>query len=285
MKIHLLIIDPQNDFCVPDDGHGNAGTLCIPGAHDDMKRVAAMIDRIGLKLDDIHVTLDSHRHVDISHPIWWKDSKGVPPPPFTLLGIDGEKIVKLEPQPNSPPIVTGQEYTTYLPSFLKRSKEYLRALTAGGRYPHCIWPDHCLIGTWGHNVVPELMASLLRWEDQFATVDYVTKGSNIWTEHFSAVKAEVPDPEDPTTQINTNFIQTLEEADMIVIAGEARSHCLANTVVDIANAFSDTAYVKKMVLLKDCSSDVPSFEHYGEKFVKDMSARGMQTSTTVDFLK
>ena len=80
-------------------------------------------------------------------------------------------------------------------------------------------------------------AALTEWESRFAFVDYVTKGSNILTEHYSAVQADVPDPSDASTQINTRLIQTLENADLVAIAGEARTHCLANTVRDIADGF------------------------------------------------
>jgi len=113
----------------------------------------------------------------------------------------------------------------------------------------------------------------------------VTKGSNIFTEHYSAVKADVPDPGDPTTQINKGLIKTLMEADLVFIAGEALSHCVANTVRDIANEFGDDSYVKKMVLLTDASSSVTGFEAMGADFVKEMVGRGMQTSTTTDFLR
>jgi nicotinamidase-related amidase len=141
-----------------------------------------------------------------------------------------------------------------------------------------------LIGSPGACVVPELFASLLQWESDFAMVDYVTKGSNFWTEHYSAVQADVPDDEDPTTQLNEPFMETLKQADIIIVAGQARSHCLANTVTDTADWFGEE-HIKKFVLLTDATSDVGGCEALGETFVKDMVARGMQLSTTVDFLR
>jgi len=264
VSIHLVIIDPQNDFCDPN------GSLSVPGADGDMERLATMIKRIHGKLDDIHVTLDSHRQVDIAHPIWWKDSSGARPDPFTIITAADMESGK---------------WTTKMPSFHKRTLAYLKSLEASGRYPHCIWPPHCLIGSWGHSIYPALYEALQVWEDSFASVDFVTKGSNIYTEHFSAVKAEVPDPEDPTTQINTTFVDTLEKADIILLAGEALSHCLANTVRDTVSAFSDPKYAEKLHLLTDASSNVPGFNQLGEDFVKDMVAKGVKTTTTVDFLK
>lgn len=263
MKIELLVIDPQNDFC------HQKGALSVPGGEQDMQRLSNMVIRLKDKLDDIHVTLDSHHFVDIGHPIFWTNSQGQHPDPFTIISADDVK---------------NGVWRTTNPQFQKRSTEYVEALASNGRYPLCIWPYHCLIGSWGYQVFEPLFEAFINWEQDFAMVDYVTKGSNFWTEHYSAVQADVPDPQDADTQINMKLIRTLEEADIILLAGEARSHCLANTVIDIADNFGEEN-IKKMILLEDATSDVPGFEDLGEQFVKDMKARGMQISTTTEFLK
>jgi nicotinamidase-related amidase len=234
-----------------------------------MKRLAAMVSRLKDKIADIHVTLDSHRRVDISHPMWWKNSSGKRPDPFTVITAQDAKDGK---------------WTTTQPSFFSRTLEYLQALERGGRYPHVIWPEHCLIGDEGHTIVPALSAAIHDWEERFAQAEFITKGSNPWTEHFSGVKAEVPDPEDPSTQVNTRFVQTLEDADVVLMAGEALSHCLANTVRDIAAEFSDPKYVQKIHLLRDATGNVPGFDKYGDDFLKELVAKGMKITTTKDFL-
>jgi nicotinamidase-related amidase len=76
----------------------------------------------------------------------------------------------------------------------------------------------------------------------------------------------------------------LENADLVVIAGEARTHCLANTVRDIANNFGDDSFISKLVLLTDASSDIPGFETHAQNFMNEMMGRGMQVSTTAEFL-
>ena len=142
-----------------------------------------------------------------------------------------------------------------------------------------------MIGDEGHNVYPLVAEAIHEWEDRrFAMADFVTKGSNPWTEHFSAVQAEVPDPADPSTQVNARLISTLEDADIILLAGEALSHCLAHTVRDVATQFADPRYISKMVLLTDASSSVTGFESLGADFAREMCAKGMKTSTTTDFL-
>lgn len=269
MKIELLIIDPQNDFCDP------SGALYIPGAEKDMVRLANMITRLKGKLTDIHVTLDSHHFVDIAHPVFWLDSSAKNPAPFTII--------------SAADVENGSFRASY-PPYQQRVLDYVKALESNGRYPLCVWPPHCLIGSNGYAVFPDLFASLLEWEEQFAMVDYVTKGSNLWTEHYSAVQADVPDSQDPSSQLNMNLITTLQDADIILLAGEAKSHCLANTVIDIANNFGKDN-IAKMILLEDATSNVPDppgttmFTDFGDQFVADMVARGMQVSTTVDYLK
>ena len=160
----------------------------------------------------------------------------------------------------------------------------MRKLEVNGRYDLTIWPPHCLIGSAGHAVFPCLYAALQAWEDRFAFVDYVTKGSNITTEHYSAVQADVADPSDPSTHINTHLIRILENADVVGVAGEALTHCLANTVRDIATSFGDDRLVSKIVLLTDATSGIPGFESVGDAFIREMTARGLQLSTTAEFL-
>lgn len=266
MRVELLIIDPQNDFCDPK------GSLFVANANNDMELLAGMVKRVGNKLFDIHITLDTHHFVDIAHPIFWTDSQGKHPDPFTIITADD--------------VLNNGAWRTTNPAMQDRAGDYVKQLRDNGRYPLCIWPPHCLVGSWGYGVFPCLYEELLKWEESFAMVDYVTKGSNFWTEHYSAVQADVPDPEDPDTQLNLKeggLIDTLQKADIIALAGEARSHCLANTVRDIANNFGEEN-VSKMYLLEDATSDVPGFENLGNDFVSEMTNRGMKLATTVDFL-
>jgi nicotinamidase-related amidase len=269
MKIELLIIDPQNDFCDPK------GSLFVPGADKDMIRLAAFIMRVKNKLDDIHVTMDSHHYFDIAHPIFFIDGKGKQPNPFTIIT---EKDV------------LDGVWRAAVPHYQDALVKYVKALSTNGRYPLCVWPPHCLIGSWGYGIYPAVFNALIEWEKDLNIVDKITKGSNFLTEHYSAVQADVPDLGDPDTMLNQKLIQTLGRADLILLSGEALSHCVANTVQDIADNFGEEN-VKKMVLLRDATSPVPQppggpdFPQIGEDFIKRMVKRGMQVSTTIEFLK
>lgn len=270
LKIHLLIIDPQNDFMDVKNA-----ALPVPGANEDMNRLANMIDRVGKKLADIHVTMDSHRLLDIAHPAWWVNQNGKHPAPFTIISEDDIK---------------NGIWTPRNPAFRARSLEYVQKLKAGGKYLLCIWPPHCLIGTWGHNVQPRLNEALQDWSNkEFAMVDYLTKGSNPWTEHFGGLEAEVPDPEDPSTMLNVDFLSMLAEADIIAAGGEALSHCKKATMEQIVKNIG-AEHIKKFHILTDCSSPVPAvpggpdFPAIAQQFLQDMKKLGMTLTTSVDFL-
>jgi nicotinamidase-related amidase len=143
MRLHGLIIDPQEDFCNPN------GTLFVPGAETDMARLAAMVRRLGSRITNLHVTLDSHHTLDIAHPIWWQDAEGGHPAPFTII---------------TPDDLAAGRWQAADPASRDRSEAYVRHLAANGRYPLCIWPYHCLIGSAGHAVVPDLFGALREWE-------------------------------------------------------------------------------------------------------------------------
>lgn len=265
MDVRVVVIDNQNDFCDPK------GALYVPGADKDAERCAAMIRRLGKKIDGIHATLDSHSLIHIPHPIWWMDSNGNHPQPFTIITVED---------------VEDGRWMTYKSFLKKRSLDYLKALRDGGKYPHCIWPPHCLIGSWGHNIYPPLFDALLEWEGYFKKVDYRVKGSNPFTEHFSALEAEVPDPSDPTTMLDTkpgSLIDLLANSNIVALTGQALSHCLANTVRSIVNNFGEEN-IKKLYLIEDCTSSVPGFEHLGDDFVNEMVSRGMNVTTSTEFL-
>ncbi len=275
-RIDLLIIDPQVDFCCP-----NKGALYVPGAEKDMERIAQLIKNFGSKIKQIHVTLDCHHEIDIAHPLMWMNSDGKNPDPFTIIShkdvVDGIWFPIFAELPGRRKI-SAREY----------AKGYTKELEDSGRYPLCIWPQHCLIGSEGNQVMPNLYAALQGWEkEKLNNIDYVSKGSNPWTEHYSAIKAEVPDGADVSTQLNIDLIKTLMNADTILIAGEAGSHCVKNTVEDIADGFNNDSCIKKLVLLEDGVSPVVSpvvdFPAIQAQFIIDMKARGMRTANTVDF--
>ncbi|HVY25823.1 MAG TPA: hypothetical protein VHB79_04700 [Polyangiaceae bacterium] len=274
-RTHLLIIDPQNDFCdlpeqyrpVQADGTRIAPSLPVPGAHADMLRVAALIEATGSGLSEISVTLDFHQHLDIAHPTFWQTATGEPVAPFTQIAAAD---------------VRGGRFLPRLPGATGRALRYLEQLEEQGRYRHMVWPVHCEIGSWGGNVHATLRAAYNVWEERtLASVRKLTKGENPWTEHYSAIQAEVPDVDDPSTWLNQAFVAQLRRADRLYITGEAASHCVKATTEHLVAQLSD-AELKKLVLVTDCMSPVSGFEGAYQQFVADMRARGVAISTAAE---
>ena len=273
--VRILTIDAQMDFCDP-----KAGALFVPGADGDCIRLAAMIRKCNREITDIHATLDTHHHFDIGHPAFWLDQNNNHPVIYDKNHIPTPVIITCED-------LKSGKWRTYNPVFQEYAIKYSAKLSVNNRYPMIVWPPHCLIGSPGHCVHPAVWAAFNEWEvATHGFVDYVTKGSNFLKEHYSAVKADVPecldpnvDVPDPSVQLNTRLIETLEEADVIGLTGEALSHCVANTVRDIADGFGNQDYIRKLVLILDTTSSVPSFEQYSDEFIQEMTGRGMQTTT------
>lgn len=271
-KIQLLIIDPQNDFCDlppadPGTGPLRVPALPVPGAHADMQRLAGFIEAAGSGLSDIAITLDSHHRLDIAHPAFWQTSTGAAVAPFTSITAAQVRAGQFCPRDAAAQA---------------RVLSYLDELEARGRYKLMVWPVHCEIGTWGHNVHADVRAAYGRWEERHLRgVKKITKGSNPWTEHYSAVQAEVPDPRDPDTQLNRALIDQLDRADMTLIAGEASSHCVKASTEHIVQHLP---HPERLVLLTDCMSPVSGFEAQQQAFFAGMRSRGVRLATTLAVL-
>ena len=277
-KIQLLIIDPQNDFCdLPDaylprdplTGVALGPALPVAGAHSDMQRLARLIRAGSAGLADIAVTLDSHHRLDIAHPTFWQQRDGSAVSPFTPITAMQVRAGEFQPRDKAS---------------LPRALAYLDELEARGRYTLVVWPVHCEIGSWGHNVHADVRAAYNQWEEQqLRVVEMVTKGENPWTEHYSAVLAEVPDQADDHTQLNEDLIQQLDRADTIFIAGEASSHCVKATTEHIV-AHLPGGRPERITLITDCMSPVGGFAQQHESFLNDMRSRGVKLATAAEVL-
>lgn len=146
-----------------------------------------------------------------------------------------------------------------------------------------IWPEHCLIGSFGHGVYPPLHKALSAWEHATRReVTWVLKGQNNSTEMYSALRAEVPMKDDPATEINYNLINALKGHTSVIICGQAKSHCVANTMRDLLSCWPK-GRASDLVLLNDACSSVPGCEEAGANFEAEMQAAGCTVCSTVDF--
>ncbi len=269
-RIQLLAIDPQNDFCdLPDAWRGTqpcsgariTPSLPVPGAHADMQRLAQFISAQGAAIDAITVTLDSHQQHDIGHPGFWQTEGGGAVAPFTQITAAQLRAGAYAPRDASA---------------LPRVSAYLDALERQGRYTHMVWPVHCEIGSWGHSLHASVLAACGAWQQQRQrAAAAVFKGMNPWTENYSALQAEVPDPADPSTQLNTRLLAALDMADLLLIAGEASSHCVRATTEHLLQHLPG-GRPERMVLLTDCMSAVAGFEAQHQAFLTAVQAQGVQ---------
>lgn len=264
--VHLLAIDPQNDFCdlpesmLPPGPDGPLRpALAVPGAHADLSRLAAWLRDHRSGVDAITLTLDQHHRLDIAHPSFWRDAAGDPPPPFTPVSVEAVRSGVWRPSADLDPA---------------RALAYLEALESEGR-AHTVWPVHCQIGTWGAAVHPVLQRALDEWEDARALpVSHVRKGENPWTEHYSALRAEVPVVGDPATDFDADLLGRLVRADRLLVAGEASSHCVKATVEHLLGRWEGDP--GRIVLVVDAMSPVAGCEALQDDLFALAASRGVR---------
>lgn len=278
---YFLIVDPQNSFCakVPAKKQQllHNGELGVPGAAQDMERLANLINNFPEPIHRIIVTVDTHQMWHIGHPCWWMDRDGLPPSPFTELSlkkdfdeVDPYRFVSKE-NVYRPVENLSLNWATYY-------------LSKTGK--HIVWPPHCLIGTPGHNIVSCISDAIFAWQNKTKkAADYLIKGSDENIEQFSAFDqikhssalCGICTP--PHTHVNNIFCSVKK----IYVGGEALSHCVSRTVSDIVRQNPDL--LSHIVLLKDACSPVPNYEEDAERFLNEMTAKGMNVALTEDFLK
>ncbi|MCC6603284.1 MAG: hypothetical protein IT327_08745 [Anaerolineae bacterium] len=234
-NVHLVIIDMQVDFC------HEKGSLYVPGAMGDIQRTIEFIYNNAERITNITCSLDSHLPHQIFHPAWWADEAGNHPAPFTLITYDDIKQGKWRP------LVAPVQSTNYVKQLEQEAKKQLT-----------IWPYHVMIGSIGNALDPELFTAVLYHSIARKTQPtWLTKGSIPLTEHYSIIQPEVPVPNHPMGGKNKPFLDTLAQADVVVIAGEAESHCVLETVEDLVEDFSSQPEaLQKIYFLRDCTSPV-----------------------------
>lgn len=253
MSASLLLIDPQNDFCIP------GASLYVPGADEDMHRLANFINNNPELINSIHVSLDMHNYDDIAHPAYWKNSEGKNPQPFTNITIEDVENKK------------------WIPNNLE-ALQYLKILKEKNSFTHTIWPYHCIAGTYGSNIFPALTTSLKKWmENTGKSFQTYIKGMDRNTEHFGIFKSE--DGKSPFN--NELMAQLLIGHDTILVAGQAKSHCVATSLKQILEVYP--AEVEHIVLLTDTTSNVTGCDHIADEIYANLRKAGMKEMTTAEY--
>jgi nicotinamidase/pyrazinamidase len=254
----LLVVDPQNDFL---DIEGAA--LPVSGANADMDHLAQWLQANAMAVQSLTVTLDSHASVGIERTTYWLQADGSPVGPFTPITAADVQAGRFRPRDAAR---------------VQQTLAYLQALEATGQRQLMVWPVHCVLGTWGHNIHTGLARSIAHWELVTGrTCEKVIKGQNPMTEQYSAFRAEVPRDDDARTALNQSLLQRLAVGGgTLLVAGEASSHCVAESVRDMMAHMPDQR-LQHTVLLTDCMSPVTGFEAAEEAFLQQARARGLRT--------
>lgn len=265
-RICVVAVDVQNTFCIP--GHelyvgGRSGT----GAVDDNRRLCEFIYRnIGV-ITEICPTLDTHHAMQIFHAIYLVDEKGRHPAPFTLVsGADVRKGAwRFNPALSHGLRVDADHGQRQL-------MHYTETLKKTGKYDLTIWPYHAMLGGIGHALVSAVEEAIFfHGMARYSQPDFHVKGDNPFTEHYSVIGPEVLEGPagEPIAQKSDKFIKKLEQFDAVLIAGQAKSHCVAWTIDDLLQQVlaKDRRLAEKAYLLEDCTSPVviPGVIDYSEQ--------------------
>lgn len=268
-SLALVLVDAQHDFIDP------TGTLAVPGAQDDLARLLGWFYRHAGRITQVYASLDTHLPSHIFYGAWWVDPRtGQHPQPFTAITVED--------------VARGAWAPTVEPEW---SARYLSALREQARKDLMIWPAHTMEGTLGHMLSAPL-SEAIAWHSaaRQAQPIYIGKGRTARTEFYGMFGAEVPDPADASSSLNTALLDAVLRHDRIYIAGEAKSHCVLETTRQlVAYCADDPATLGRIHLLRDCMSAVAhptiDFDALAEAEFTRMAERGVRLVTSADALE
>jgi nicotinamidase-related amidase len=288
LRICLLAIDVQNTFCIPDFElfvGGRSGT----GAVEDNDRLCEFLYRnLGL-ITEIAPTLDTHTAMQIFHPIFWVNDAGEhPTPAATMITLDNVQNGDWRVNPAIAHSLKHGDYET----LQNHALHYTKQLTQDGKYPLTVWPYHSMLGGIGHALVPAFEeAVFFHCIARSSQTNFEIKGNNPLTENYSALSPEVLSSVDGQliAEKNSPLIQKLFNFDAVIIAGQAKSHCVAWTIDDLLTEIKakDPSLAQKVYLLEDCTSPVVvpgviDFTEQADSAFQRFAAAGMHLVKSTD---
>lgn len=265
-RIALVLVDLQNTFCIPGFELFVGGRSGM-GAVEDNRRLCEFIYRNLDSITHITATLDTHQAMQIFHPVFLVDERGQHPDPHTLVSL--REIENGRWKFNSSIAASlglsasdGQQHLLH----------YTRTLKERGKYDLTIWPYHAMLGGIGHALVSAVEEAIFfHTLARRARAEFEVKGQAAMTENYSAIGPDVLNKLDgePLGEKNERFLQKVMEYDAVLVAGQAKSHCVAWTVGDLLEQIQaqDARLARKVYLLEDCTSPVvvPGVVDYSEQ--------------------
>jgi nicotinamidase-related amidase len=253
-RVCLLAVDVQNTFCIPDFELFVAGRSGN-GAVDDNRRLCEFVYRNLGTITQIFPSLDTHDAMQVFHAIWLVDEHGNHPAPYTLVSAEDVATGRWRVNPAVAKAVGIEvEYAE------RHLVHYTRRLAEGGKYDLTIWPYHAMLGGIGHALVSAVEeAFFFHGVARHSQPDFQVKGDNPLTEHYSMLGPEVTEGPDGDFLggRNAELIEKLLTFDTVVVAGQAKSHCMAWTIDDLLeDEAAGERLAERTYLLEDCTSPV-----------------------------
>ncbi|CCQ51579.1 nicotinamidase [Crocosphaera watsonii] len=287
-KIILLLIDVQNTFCLPDFELFVAGKSGN-GAVEDNIRLCQFIYRNLANVTTIAATMDTHTAMQIFHPIFWVDEKGNHPQAgITMISYEDVKQGRWQVNQN-----IANNLNISWQKLEKYALHYVKQLTENSKYPLTIWPYHSMLGGIGHGLVSSVEEALFFHSIvRSSQTQFEIKGDNPLTENYSVLSPEVLENKqgEKIAKKNTQFLNKLLSYDKVIIAGQAKSHCVAWTIEDLLTEIKqkDPNLATKVYLLEDCTSpvvipNVVDFSAQAEEAFQGFADAGMQRVISSDF--
>ena len=254
-KTWLMLIDVQNTFCIPEFElyvGGRSGR----GAVEDNTRLSQFIYHNLGSISHITATMDTHKAMQVFHALFFVDQDDNHPAPYTDIHLSELRDGKWQFNP-----ALADQFNLAPEYGQQMMLHYAEELEKKGKYALTVWPYHAMLGGIGHALV-SAMEEALFFHAIARTTQYEleVKGDKPFTENYSVIGPEVlTGPMGETLGAhNPKFIEQLQQYDRLIIAGQAKSHCVAWTVSDLLNDINaiDPALAKKVYLLEDCSSPV-----------------------------
>jgi nicotinamidase-related amidase len=255
-RMCLLLVDVQNTFCIPEFELFVGGRSGM-GAVEDNARLCEFIYRNLGRITTIAATMDTHTVMQVFHAEFWVDADGNNPAPLTMIHhqdvVEGNWMV-------NPAIAPNLKEKTY-EDLQAYALHYTKELDDHGKFPLTIWPYHSMLGGIGHALVSSVEeACFVHNMARRSQTIFEVKGGNPLTENYSVLSPEVLKDEagSAIAAKNESFINTLLSYDNVIIAGQAKSHCVAWTVSDLLSEIQsrNPHLAQNVYLLEDCTSPV-----------------------------
>jgi nicotinamidase-related amidase len=256
----LLAIDVQNTFCLPEFELFVGGRSGLGAVNDNLRLCEFIYRNLG-QITQIVLTLDTHTATQIFHPVFWLNAAGEHPTPTTMISLQDVQDGVWQPNP-AIAATLAKALGTPNPKALKSyALHYVQQLTQAGKYPLTVWPYHSMLGGIGHAVVAAVEEAVFFHSLARSTqAQFEIKGNNPLTENYSVLRPEVMVGAEgmAISHKNASLTRNLLNFDRIIIAGQAKSHCVAWTIDDLLTEMValDPSLTHKVYLLEDCTSPV-----------------------------